>query len=88
MSKAYRLCWELEVVEMSGLAKQFSRLLAIRCIPNGVRQILPVQALHTTNVLDKNWNTANTGPRKWLQYNKVVHPPQEPHEEPRNAVSK
>ncbi|CAD7090781.1 unnamed protein product [Hermetia illucens] len=70
---------------MSGLAKQFSRLLAIRCIPNGVRQILPVQALHTTNVLDKNWNTANTGPRKWLQYNKVVHPPQEPHEEPRNA---
>lgn len=33
------------------------------------------------------WNRHNTGPQKWLQYNKIIHPPQEPHEEPRKAVS-
>ncbi|KAH8304130.1 hypothetical protein KR059_001031 [Drosophila kikkawai] len=33
------------------------------------------------------WNKHNYGPRKWLEYNKTVHPPQETDEEPRKAVS-
>lgn len=32
------------------------------------------------------WNKHNYGPRKWLEYNKTVHPPQEIDEEPRKAV--
>ncbi|XP_068141380.1 large ribosomal subunit protein uL22m [Drosophila tropicalis] len=31
------------------------------------------------------WNKNNHGPRKWLEYNKTVHPPQQNDEEPRKA---
>ncbi|XP_060661408.1 large ribosomal subunit protein uL22m [Drosophila nasuta] len=31
------------------------------------------------------WNKHNYGPRRWLEYNKTVHPPQETDEEPRKA---
>ncbi|KAH8269926.1 hypothetical protein KR044_002608 [Drosophila immigrans] len=31
------------------------------------------------------WNKHNYGPRRWLEYNKTVHPPQEVDEEPRKA---
>ncbi|XP_073835635.1 mitochondrial ribosomal protein L22 [Musca autumnalis] len=40
---------------------------------------------HTSNALQARYNKHNTGPQKWLQYNKVVHPPQAPEEEPRKA---
>lgn len=33
------------------------------------------------------WNRHNEGPQRWLKYNKIVHPPQKPDEEPRKAVS-
>lgn len=40
-----------------------------------------------TGALCAKWNKHNYGPRKWLEYNKTVHPPQETDEEPRKAVS-
>lgn len=41
---------------------------------------------HTTAGLDKKWNTRNMGPKKFVEYNKTVFPPQSPDEEPRPAV--
>ncbi|XP_017143211.1 39S ribosomal protein L22, mitochondrial [Drosophila miranda] len=45
--------------------------------------------LHTAagsgGALCASWNKHNNGPRKWLVYNKTVHPPQQPDEEPRKA---
>ncbi|ALC49256.1 mRpL22 [Drosophila busckii] len=43
--------------------------------------------LHTSanGALCAKWNKHNYGPKKWLEYNKTVHPPQEKDEEPRNA---
>lgn len=40
-----------------------------------------------TGALCAKWNKHNYGPRRWLEYNKTVHPPQETDEEPRKAVS-
>lgn len=54
--------------------------VALKCLPQ-------VTSFHSTAVLDRNWNTHNRGPKKWLQHNKTIFPPQEPHEEPRKAVS-
>lgn len=48
---------------------------------------LVTAGLHTTSSVTARYNKHNTGPQKWLQYNKVVHPPQKPEEEPRKAVS-
>ena len=42
---------------------------------------------HTSSVLEKSWNTYNSGPRKWLEYNKKIYPPQLSNEEPRKAVT-
>lgn len=50
---------------------------------------LQSKSLHTAasaGMLCAKWNKYNYGPRKWLEYNKTVHPPQETDEEPRNAV--
>ncbi|XP_016984422.1 39S ribosomal protein L22, mitochondrial [Drosophila rhopaloa] len=47
-----------------------------------------VKSLHTAasaGFLCAKWNKYNYGPRKWLEYNKTVHPPQETDEEPRKA---
>ncbi|XP_034474569.1 39S ribosomal protein L22, mitochondrial [Drosophila innubila] len=43
--------------------------------------------VHTSAVggLCTKWNKHNYGPRRWLEYNKTVHPPQEVEEEPRKA---
>ncbi|XP_030382221.1 39S ribosomal protein L22, mitochondrial [Scaptodrosophila lebanonensis] len=38
-----------------------------------------------TGALCSKWNKHNHGPRKWLENNKTVHPPQEVDEEPRKA---
>ncbi|XP_053678296.1 39S ribosomal protein L22, mitochondrial [Anopheles nili] len=46
---------------------------------------LIVANLHTSGSLAKNWNGHNTGPQRWLQYNKVIYPPQTAGEEPRPA---
>lgn len=51
------------------------------------------KSIHTAagaagGTLCTKWNKHNYGPRKWLEYNKTVHPPQEPEEEPRKAVRK
>lgn len=42
-------------------------------------------SFHTTSSTAK-WNTQNTGPRKFLTYNKTIFPPQQQDEEPRPAV--
>lgn len=41
---------------------------------------------HNSAFLTTKWNKQNTGPTKWPLYNKVVHPPQKPDEEPRKGV--
>lgn len=43
--------------------------------------------IHTSSCLDKKWNNNNTGPQKWLQYNKTIFPPQLQDEPSRPAVS-
>lgn len=42
----------------------------------------PIRHLHVTPSLSGGFE----GPKKWLDYNKVVYPPQEPNEERRPAV--
>ncbi|EDV92453.1 39S ribosomal protein L22, mitochondrial [Drosophila grimshawi] len=51
------------------------------------QQTTTTQNVHTaaTGGLCAKWNKNNHGPRKWLEYNKTVHPPQETNEEPRKA---
>ncbi|XP_058443298.1 large ribosomal subunit protein uL22m [Malaya genurostris] len=44
-----------------------------------------VNQLHTSDALSKQWNKHNTGPRRWLMFNKVIYPPQTPDEPPRPA---
>lgn len=44
-------------------------------------------SFHSSAALDTKYNSRNHGPTKWLQHNKTIFPPQEPHEEPRKAVS-
>uniref|UniRef100_A0A182QTZ6 Large ribosomal subunit protein uL22m n=1 Tax=Anopheles farauti TaxID=69004 RepID=A0A182QTZ6_9DIPT len=40
-------------------------------------RLIPTAGLHTAGgPLAKNWNGHNTGPQRWLQYNKVIFPPQ------------
>lgn len=41
---------------------------------------------HTTPELFKDNHIK--GPKRFEKYNKVIYPPQEPHEEPRTAVSR
>lgn len=43
--------------------------------------------IHSTSVVQSKWNKHNTGPKKFLQYNKQIFPPQSLDEEPRKAVS-
>ncbi|XP_037895846.1 39S ribosomal protein L22, mitochondrial [Glossina fuscipes] len=40
---------------------------------------------HNSASLTAKWNKQNLGPTKWPLYNKVVHPPQKPDEEPRKG---
>lgn len=65
------------------------RLLSIskEAAKTGLKTIPQLSSFHSSAVLDKKWNQRNKGPTKWLQHNKTVFPPQEPHEEPRKAVS-
>lgn len=44
------------------------------------------RSLTLDSTLSTKWNKYNNGPQKWLKYNKIVHPPQGPNEEPRKAV--
>lgn len=55
--------------------------------PNGDCCGVHTAASAGTGALCAKWNKHNYGPRKWLEYNKTVHPPQETDEEPRKAVS-
>lgn len=43
-----------------------------------------VEKMHTTGALAA-WQSQNNPPRKWLRYNKIIYPPQLPHEERRPA---
>uniref|UniRef100_W8B5Q3 Large ribosomal subunit protein uL22m n=1 Tax=Ceratitis capitata TaxID=7213 RepID=W8B5Q3_CERCA len=73
---------------MSSLVRQIARLNLTQrnLLQNSVKLLAPVSnSLHTTAALNAKWNKANQGPRKWLEYNKIVHPPQKPDEEPRKA---
>lgn len=40
---------------------------------------------HTSSTLSKKWNGHSTGPKRWLEYNKIIYPPQEAEEKPRPA---
>ncbi|XP_054730293.1 39S ribosomal protein L22, mitochondrial [Anastrepha obliqua] len=73
---------------MNSLVRQMMRFsLTQQNLLQGSCKLLlaATNSLHTSDALNSNWNKANYGPRKWLQYNKVVHPPQKPDEEPRKA---
>jgi hypothetical protein len=60
-------------------------------LPNSVnlQAYLPasIATIHTSSSLDASLNK-HGGPKKWLEYNKKVYPPQAPEEERRPAVSK
>ncbi|XP_030564733.1 39S ribosomal protein L22, mitochondrial [Drosophila novamexicana] len=65
-------------------ATSVAKLLAM---PPAITQNVYCCGVHTasTGGLCAKWNKHNYGPRKWLEYNKTVHPPQESDEEPRKA---
>ncbi|XP_058059773.1 large ribosomal subunit protein uL22m [Anopheles bellator] len=71
------------------MAAHLFRSLRSLCLSDAVAsgnvQRLLTANLHTTGALAKNWNGHNTGPLRWLQYNKVMFPPQAPTDEPRPA---
>ncbi|XP_055371236.1 39S ribosomal protein L22, mitochondrial [Condylostylus longicornis] len=53
---------------------------------NSCFETLGLKAMHISATNNANWNRQNVGPRKWLEYNKIVYPPQmDPNEEPRKA---
>lgn len=64
-----------------------SLLKSVRLLSLSKELALKTSSFHSSAVLDKKWNQRSNGPSKWLQHNKTVFPPQEPHEEPRKAVS-
>uniref|UniRef100_A0A182MZI4 Large ribosomal subunit protein uL22m n=1 Tax=Anopheles dirus TaxID=7168 RepID=A0A182MZI4_9DIPT len=52
--------------------------LTLTAAPAAATRLVPSAALHTAGgPLAKNWNGHNTGPQRWLQYNKVIYPPQQ-----------
>jgi len=76
---------------MNSLTRNLANL-SLRQIPllQNNCKVLPIallqQNLHTTSLLEAKWNKHNYGPRKWLEDNKIIYPPQKPDEEPRKAV--
>lgn len=79
---------------MSNLVKQLTRLNInnvnlLKTNNKLVNFVAPAVSagLHTTSTVTARYNKHNVGPQKWLQYNKIVHEPQKPEEEPRKAVS-
>ncbi|XP_037938490.1 39S ribosomal protein L22, mitochondrial [Teleopsis dalmanni] len=74
---------------MNVICKQLARLNITQTFLQNSCKVLPISftsnKFHTTATNDSKWNKHNSGPQKWLQYNKVVHPPQMPDEEPRKA---
>lgn len=67
------------------LANALKRLSISHNVATGAAFRVLAANLHTTTPLAKNWNGRNTGPQRWMQYNKVIYPPQAPEEEPRPA---
>ncbi|KAH8373787.1 hypothetical protein KR009_002267 [Drosophila setifemur] len=53
--------------------------------PAALRKSIHTGSGAAGGALCAKWNKHNYGPRKWLDYNKTVHPPQEPEEDPRKA---
>lgn len=70
---------------MNSLIKQLSVLCVKRQLTNSSKLLIPACSFHTSDALNRKWNKLNNGPQKFLQNNKIIHPPQEPHEEPRKA---
>ncbi|XP_055845186.1 39S ribosomal protein L22, mitochondrial [Episyrphus balteatus] len=70
---------------MNSLIKQISLLCINKQLTTTTKFLIPACSFHTSDTLNKRWNKYNTGPQKFLQNNKVVHPPQTPDEEPRKA---
>lgn len=48
--------------------------------------LLPVKKIHTS-ISTQAWKPSDEEPKKFLEYNKKIYPPQSPDEEPRPAVS-
>ncbi|XP_055626380.1 39S ribosomal protein L22, mitochondrial [Toxorhynchites rutilus septentrionalis] len=70
---------------MSSLLRGIGRLVICGSQRLPVSSV-PINQLHTTSALAKQWNSHNAGtPQRWLKYNKVIYPPQVPGEEPRPA---
>jgi len=88
MHKVIRQMGQLRLQASQGAALLRSRETGNPVVISTAPPALQVKSLHTGGMLCAKWNKYNYGPRKWLEYNKTVHPPQEADEEPRKAVSK
>lgn len=66
---------------------RFTEILRRNTLRNSLQNVEATCGLHTTASLAAAWNRNSKGPRKWLQYNKIIYPPRQPDEEPRKAVS-
>lgn len=65
-------------------------LNSVKCLLINDSKICKLQAgalLHTSAVLNANWNKRNGGPRNFLSSNKKIYEPQLPGEKPRPAVT-
>ena len=49
--------------------------------------LFKANSFHTSANLNKKQNSQNTGPTKWMNYNKTVFPPTKEGEEDRKSVS-
>lgn len=85
----FRLKILTQSITMSSLVRRFAQISLTQrnLLQNSLKVLLPAcNSLHTSDALNAKWNKANQGPRKWLEYNRTVHPPQKPEEETRKAV--
>ncbi|XP_016923826.2 large ribosomal subunit protein uL22m [Drosophila suzukii] len=85
MHKVIRQMGQLRLQVSQGAALLRSRETGNPVVISTAPPALQVKSLHTGGMLCAKWNKYNYGPRKWLEYNKTVHPPQETDEEPRKA---
>ena len=74
---------------MNTLIRQFKNILLNNPAIHAQQLVLPItSSIHTTGTTKSKWNKFNHGPKKWLEYNKEMFPPQlDALEEPRKAVT-
>ncbi|XP_016950447.1 39S ribosomal protein L22, mitochondrial [Drosophila biarmipes] len=88
MHKVIRQMGQLRLQASQGAALLRSGETGQPAVASTAPPALQAKSLHTgasAGPLCAKWNKYNYGPRKWLEYNKTVHPPQEADEEPRKA---